>query len=197
MCLCVCVCTVCVSMYCSQNERSLRLTQTFNSLVLDFCNALWRDMIFRETARNSEYPTLCFDLPRYMETFMKLLTLVLPFTCMYTHTQRGAQNVCGYTASQATEPRPPSSYDWICPKVPYRGQSSLSLMHTHTLTHNANTHTHLKLPLTQTQDADILDQLVPSAIWQETRFKQAYLQFLTQSHLSGIADFIRTFIHTK
>ena len=74
---------------------------------------------------------------------------------------------------------------------------ALSLSHVHTLTHNANTHTHLKLPLTQTQDADTLDQLVPSAIWQETRFKQAYLQFLTQSHLSGIADFIRTFIHTK
>ena len=29
-------------------------------------------MIFRETTRNSEYPTLSFDLPRYMETLMKI-----------------------------------------------------------------------------------------------------------------------------
>ncbi|CAI8007739.1 hypothetical protein GBAR_LOCUS5355 [Geodia barretti] len=51
--------------------------------------------------------------------------------------------------------------------------------------------------LTETQDANKLDQLSPSAIWQETRFKQVYLQFLTQNHQSGICDFIRTFVHTN
>lgn len=49
----------------------------------------------------------------------------------------------------------------------------------------------------QTQEADRLHLLAPSAIWQESRFKQVYLQFLGQNYLTGITDFIKTFVHTN
>lgn len=49
---------------CVQNERDLQLTQKFNSMVLDFCDALWRNMIFKKKSKTS-YPTLAFDLPRW------------------------------------------------------------------------------------------------------------------------------------
>ena len=49
----------------------------------------------------------------------------------------------------------------------------------------------------QTQEADRLHLLAPSAIWQESQFKQVYLQFLSQNYLTGITDFIKTFVHTN
>jgi centromere protein I len=129
----------------SKNQRSLKLTQTFNSVVLDFCNALWRNMIFKKTSKNSEYQTLAFDLPRE------------------------ELQICAIT----------------------QPHKRLNLVH-----HPALVGLTIQF-LAETQDANKLDQLSPSAIWQETRFKQVYLQFLTQNHQSGISDFIRTFVHTN
>jgi hypothetical protein len=126
----------------SRKERSLQLTQTFNSVVLDFCDALWRNMIFKKS-RKSDYPSLAFDL---------------------TKDQLDACSV----------------------QQPHK---RLNLVH-----HPALTGLVLRF-FKETQEADRLNQLSPSAIWQESRFKQVYLQFLSQNHLTGITDFINTFIH--
>eukprot|EP00731_Ephydatia_muelleri_P030141 Em0021g664a len=45
-----------------QSERDHKLTVTFNSIVLDFCDALWRNLAFVNSQR--PYPTLLFTLPR-------------------------------------------------------------------------------------------------------------------------------------
>ncbi|CAI8007738.1 Centromere protein I [Geodia barretti] len=149
----------------SKNQRSLKLTQTFNSVVLDFCNALWRNMIFKKTSKNSEYPTLAFDLPRE-ELQMCAITQPHKRLNLVHHPA-----LVGLTLQFLTE-----HVRWDSLTQTPMGQKKVSIV---------------------TQDANKLDQLSPSAIWQETRFKQVYLQFLTQNHQSGICDFIRTFVHTN
>ena len=62
----------------SQNERDLQLTQTFNTLVLDFSNALWRNMIFKKSnSKTGDYPTLAFDLPRLKSLHLTRLKMTL------------------------------------------------------------------------------------------------------------------------
>ena len=46
----------------SQSERDHKFTVTFNSIVLDFCDALWRNLAFTSSQRPC--PSLLFTLPR-------------------------------------------------------------------------------------------------------------------------------------
>lgn len=47
-----------------QSQRDLQLTHSFNSIVLDFCDALWRNRAFSNDSR--PYPTLLFHLSRFV-----------------------------------------------------------------------------------------------------------------------------------
>ena len=47
----------------NQSQRDLQLTHSFNSIVLDLCDALWRNRAFSNDSR--PYPTLLFHLSRF------------------------------------------------------------------------------------------------------------------------------------
>lgn len=113
---------LCDIVCCVQNERDLQLTQMFNSMVLDFCDALWRNMIFKKKSKTS-YPTLAFDLPRWALSSLSTLAFSTESLSLSPSLflQRPPWILFHTTAPQKAQLSPPSSPHRSCNTVLYGG----------------------------------------------------------------------------